>query len=168
MNFTARTLVPATERNVGGLLDAIHQLCVDYYRPWWACASPPYPSRRELDRMVAEYPTKRFVVAYDDAGALAGYDFHDQRGRILGGQHRHDPANLGYSGEFTQWNRDLQAALNAAIGANTGGQVFHVTVTNPRLRYGLEVVCAIPIYPGVTDEPVLDAAPPYLGPPPPA
>lgn len=165
MIFTARTLDPATEPKLRTTLDALHKLAVDGYRPWWACSMPPYPSRNEFDRMAAEYPAKRFVLAYDDAGVLSGWDFHDDHGRILGGQHRHDPATDGYLGTFTGWNVALQAAMTAQIRANTGGQVFHVTSTNPRLRYGLEVVCGIPPYPDSMTEPVLAAWPPYDGPP---
>lgn len=140
MNLTTRNVAKG-EKGLAKLLDDLHALCVANYRPGWACADPPYPARKDLDRIVAD-DRSTLVVAFDGA-ALIGWNWHDPLGHIMGGGHRHGPRD-GEADTFDAQAIEVQRTLHRQVRANTGGTCFHLAFANPRVWHGLQVQCGVP------------------------
>lgn len=137
--ITSRVLVP-TDADIQDMLDKMHVMSEENYRPWWACSNPPYPSRNEMSRMVDG--VGKFVVI-NDGPEVVGWYYFGSEGEILAGATRHEPSHGGYRAEMDQPAMDILHKAAQTIIAQTGS-VSHLAVNNPRVWYGLEVQCGIP------------------------
>jgi hypothetical protein len=131
---------PLTYREVTAgeedLLDAIHALAVENYRPHLACASPPYPSRNELGRMAAHPDRRMHVVHLGDE--LVAMVYSDAEGRILAGCAKGDEETLaGGPPGATEWGRAVFAAMLDAVKVCSGGRAVNLS-RNTDLAAALE------------------------------